>query len=108
MTEATQVSIGQVKKEIDSLVDRVADTHETIIVTSHGKPKAALISMEDYAYLQQATGKNLVQWEGWWEEQKKLTKEILAGREQDSIPVDEMWEAARAELESRDADRNRD
>ena len=47
-----QVSIGQVKRDISTLVNRVAYGGERIVLTSRGKPKAALVSMEDYQKLQ--------------------------------------------------------
>jgi len=40
MTE-TNISIGQVKRDISELVNRVAYGKERIILTSRGKPKAA-------------------------------------------------------------------
>ena len=43
----SMVSIGQVKREISELVNRVAFGGERIILTSRGKPKAALVSIED-------------------------------------------------------------
>ena len=38
----THVSIGQVKRDISELVNRVSYAGERIILTSRGKPKAAL------------------------------------------------------------------
>ena len=47
----TQVSIGQIKRDISELVNRVAFAGERIILTSRGKPKAALVSMQDFELL---------------------------------------------------------
>ena len=47
----TQVSIGQVKRDISELVNRVSYAGERIILTSRGKPKAVLINIEDYERL---------------------------------------------------------
>jgi prevent-host-death family protein len=47
------VSIGQVKRDISKLVNRVAFGGERIILTSRGQPKAALISIEDLQVLEQ-------------------------------------------------------
>ncbi len=52
MTSAT-VSIDQVKRDISQLVNRVAFGGERIILTSRGKPKAALVSIEDLRVLEQ-------------------------------------------------------
>ncbi|MBK6325563.1 MAG: type II toxin-antitoxin system Phd/YefM family antitoxin [Chloroflexi bacterium] len=46
MSEA-QISIGQVKRDFE-LVNRVAFGGERIVLTSRGKPKAVLVSLEDY------------------------------------------------------------
>jgi prevent-host-death family protein len=46
-----QISIGQVKRDISVLVHRVAYAGERIVLTSRGKPKAALVSMYDYEHL---------------------------------------------------------
>ena len=47
----TQVSIDQVKRDISELVNRVTYAGERIILTFRGKPKAVLISMDDYERL---------------------------------------------------------
>jgi hypothetical protein len=48
MAEPVEVNIGQVKEMVE-LVNRVAEGHERIVLTSRGQAKAALVSMEDYA-----------------------------------------------------------
>jgi prevent-host-death family protein len=48
---ALQVSIGQVKRDISELVNKVAYGGERIVLTSRGKPKAVLVSMSDYEQL---------------------------------------------------------
>jgi prevent-host-death family protein len=48
---STRVSIGQVKRDISEMVNRVNYGGERIILTSRGKPKAALINIEDYERL---------------------------------------------------------
>ncbi len=46
------VGIAEVKRRISTLVNRVAFGGERIILTSRGKPKAALISIEDLRKLE--------------------------------------------------------
>ena len=41
------VSIAEVKRSISAIVNRVAFGRERIVLTSRGKPKAALVSIED-------------------------------------------------------------
>lgn len=45
------VSIGQVKRDISELVNRVAYGGGRIVLTSRGRPKAALVGTEDYEQL---------------------------------------------------------
>lgn len=47
------VGIAEVKRSISTLVNRVAFGGDRIILTSHGKPKAALISIEDLHKLEE-------------------------------------------------------
>lgn len=46
-----QVSIGQVKRDISELVNRVAYGGERVVLTSRRKPKAVLVSVSDYEQL---------------------------------------------------------
>jgi prevent-host-death family protein len=48
-----QASIGRVKREISQLVNRVAFDDDRIVLTSRGKPKAVIVSLEDYERIQQ-------------------------------------------------------
>ena len=99
----TRVAIGQVKRDISELVNRVAYGGERIVLTSRGKPKAALVSMADYERLQQEQANyRLAHWQAWVAESAKLTAEILARREGQPLDVDALWQAARADLEARD------
>lgn len=99
----TSVAIGQVKRDISDLINRVAYGGERIILTSRGKPKAALVSVADYEQLQREDlNERLVRWQAWLAESEKLTAEILARREGELLDVDALWQAARADLEARD------
>jgi prevent-host-death family protein len=100
---ANHVSIGQVKWNISELVNRVAFGGERIILTSRGKPKAALISIQDYELLEQLTTETRqTRWAAWQHASQALTSQILARRQGEPIAVDKLWEATRAELEERD------
>jgi len=46
------VGIAQIKRNISTIVNRVAFGRERIILTSRGKPKAALVSIEDLQKLE--------------------------------------------------------
>jgi prevent-host-death family protein len=99
-----RVSIGQVKRDISDLVNRVAYRGERILLTSRGRPKAALVSIEDYERLQQdRMSENLAAWDAWLVESHKLAADILERRDGEPLDVDALWEAARADLDVRDA-----
>lgn len=101
-----RVSIGQVKRDISELVNRVAYRGERIVLTSRGKPKAALVSIEDYERLQgQQKEEALLRWKAWLAESDALNAQILAHRQGRPLDVDALWQAARADLEARDEQR---
>lgn len=100
-----QVSIGQVKRDISELVNRVAFGGERIILTSRGKPKAVLVSVQDYEVLETMTAEmRQSRWTAWQQANETLTRQILTRRHEEPIDVDEFWQATKAELETRDAD----
>ena len=45
---ALQISIGQVKRDLSELINKVAYGGERIVLTSRGKPKAVIVSVADY------------------------------------------------------------
>jgi prevent-host-death family protein len=99
-----QVSIGRVKRDISDLVNRVAYGGERIVLTSRGKPKAAIVSIEDYEHLEQDESKQaLAHWESWLAQSQRLSAEIMARRQDRPLDVDALWTAARLDLEERDA-----
>ncbi len=96
------VPIGEVKRDISELVNRVAYGGERIVLTSRGKPKAVLISIEDYARLQaQGQSDTDRQWEGWLRQAHDLSQRIL--RERGGVPLDveQIEQASKADLEGR-------
>ena len=98
-----RVSIGEVKRDISDLVNRVAYRGERIVLTSRGKPKAALVSIEDYERLKPGqVNDKLAAWQAWLSENDRLTAEILERRTGESLAVDTLWQEARADLEARD------
>jgi prevent-host-death family protein len=99
----THISIGQVKRDISDLVNRVAYRGERIVLTSRGKPKAALVSIEDYQRLErEQVSQRLARWQAWLVECEKLSTDILERRGGKPLDLDALWQAARADLERRD------
>lgn len=102
MREA-RISIGQVKRDISELINRVAYGDERIILTSRGKPKAVLVSIEDYQRLQQDENQTRLKcWDEWVAQNDKLTAAILARRSGKYVDVDAILRENREEIESRD------
>lgn len=108
MVEA-HVSIGQVKRDISELVNRVAYGRERIVLTSRGKPKAVLVSLADYERLQLDSGgergDRLARWEDFLAKSRALSEKILARRGGEPLDVARIWEDTKAEIEERDARR---
>src|SRR5690606_30345595 len=99
----TAVSIGQVKRDISELVNRVAFAGERIVLTSRGKPKAALVSIEDYEKLKQSQDdERIVQWQNWLAASDVLAENILAERNGKPVDMDAAWDAYLTDPESRD------
>jgi prevent-host-death family protein len=102
MKEA-QIGIGQVKRDISELVNRVAFGGERVVLTSRGKPKAVLVSLEDYERIQKADRQSrLTQWHTLQEELAQLHTQIIARRGGEPIDVAAVLQADKAELEARD------
>ncbi|HOT93005.1 MAG TPA: type II toxin-antitoxin system Phd/YefM family antitoxin [Anaerolineae bacterium] len=96
------VPIGQVKRDISELVNRVAYKGERIILTSRDKPKAALVSIEDYQRLtQEREDDKVAQWQTWLTQTNALAETVLARRGGVFIPVDDLLSEDREDLERR-------
>ena len=103
MTEGVRVSIGRVKRDISELVNRVANGGERVVLTSRGKAKAVLISVPEYERLRQRdVSESQASWRAWLAQSDRLAQGILERRQGEPLPVDELWQAARADLEERD------
>ena len=95
-----EVSIGQVKRDISELVNRVAYQGERVILTSRGRPKAVLVSLEDYEKIQQAE-QGLPSRGAWLVEANGLAKRIKERRGNVEIDVDSLMETDRGDLQDR-------
>ncbi len=101
----TRISIGRAKRDFSELVTRVKHGGERILLTSRGRPEAAIVSLQDYELLErEKLAHTLASWEAWVAESDRLAADILARREGRPPDVDSLWQAARAGLEDRDAE----
>ncbi len=48
-----EISISQIKGSLSKYINRAAHTRERIIILSRGKPKAAVVSLEDLERLEE-------------------------------------------------------
>ncbi len=91
----TQISIGQIKRDVSELVNRVDYAGERIIITSHGKPKAVLISIADYERLTQIDHKQS-DIQVWLIQTQKISDKIRK-RRGEMIDVDALLNESRPE-----------
>ena len=95
-----EVSIGQVKRDISELVNRVAYQGERIILTSRGRPKAVLVSLADYEKIQQAE-QGLPSRNAWLVDAQALATRIKERLGNAEIDVDALMDADRSDLQDR-------
>ena len=97
-----RISIGQVKRDISELVNRVAYGGERVVLTSRGKPKAVLVSVEDYQRLQAISTPDQERLMAWKKDTQALAHQIMENRQGKYIDVNAIREDDRTELEGRD------
>ncbi len=95
-----QISIGQVKRDISELVNRVAYQGERIVLTSRGRPKAVLVSLKDLEKLQQVEQGQILR-TTWLSDAQKIATRIRERRGGQDIDVDTLYNASRQDLEER-------
>jgi prevent-host-death family protein len=99
----TRASIGQVKRDISELVNRVAYGKERVVLTSRGKPKAVIVSMDDYERLRDLQRQRQeADWQEWEKQRNELNARILADNGGNPIDADAIMREVKADLEARD------
>jgi len=76
------ISVGEFKSALSAFLNRAAFGRERVIVSSHGKPKAALISIEDLQLLEDL------------EDAQAAREALQAYRTGDTVP----WEEVKPQL----------
>ena len=99
----TKIPIGQMKRDISEMINRVAYGNERIILTSRGKPKAALVSMEDYENLQSLQTPGETRLMTWMLATQTLAREIGDKLGGSLVNVESLLDENRSDLEERDA-----
>ena len=104
MDKEAQIAIEQAKRNISDLINRVAYGGERVILTCEGRPKAVLVSLAD---LQQLRGRDREQrrsaWQEWLTKSARINQVILAETRCLHPDIDQLLEAARADLEEKAA-----
>ncbi len=49
-----EVSVSEVRERLAELLGQVEHAHEQVTITRHGKPVAAIVTMEDLAFMESA------------------------------------------------------
>jgi prevent-host-death family protein len=97
------VSIGQMKRDLSELINRVSFGDERVILTSRGKPKAVIVSIQDLERLKQTDRITRIEnWNRWKEEAEAIHREILARRGGRPIDVDAILQSEAEDREERD------
>lgn len=53
MSVEEQMSLAEVKARLSEIVDRVHREHDRVVVTKHGHPEVAIVSLEDLESLEE-------------------------------------------------------
>lgn len=95
------VSIGEVKRDISHLVNRVAYGGERVVLTSRGKPKAVIVSIEDYEHLvQDVAARNQSKQEAWLVESDRLVARIADRLHGAQVDTETILAAEKADQEA--------
>jgi prevent-host-death family protein len=89
-----------VKRDISELINQVAFQGERIVLTSHGRPKAVLISVEDYARLQ-AAERGPERRTDWLASAQALSERIRQRRGNQGIDIDALIATDQDERDAR-------
>ena len=104
MVSEARVSIGQVKRDISELVNRVAYGDERVVLTSRGRPKAVLVSVEDYEKLRQVDAQERTHpVRRWLADLEEIHRDVLARRGGVPIDVDQILRSEEEDREERDS-----
>src|ERR1700761_4693449 len=75
-------SVVEATGALAKLVDEIIEGHAPIIVAREGEPKAALVSMDDYARLKPEiqSAKEKLSWDEWFTLSQEFQDQMLARR----------------------------
>jgi prevent-host-death family protein len=71
------LSTIEAKRKLSRVVNKVAFGHEPVILTSRGRPKAVLLSHEDFLRLTGGKSRNIVRLGGLWKGTPPISERTL-------------------------------
>jgi prevent-host-death family protein len=93
------ITIEQAKREFFALIQRVSADKARVVLTSQGKPVAALVSMADYETLPPAQTPEQVRLKTWMQTTQALSEEIQAKQGGVLVDADAILDENRQDLE---------
>jgi len=94
-----QISIGQFRRDISDVGNQISRSGEHVILTSNGKPMAALVSVGDYERLPRAENQ-AIDIQKWLADSRTLSNKVEK-RQGLPVDVDASLVADRKDLERR-------
>lgn len=78
MAQSEQLSLADVKNRLSEVVDKIERAHGRVVITKHGRPAVALVSIEDLESLEETL--EILSNPGLVGEIKKARAEVAKGR----------------------------
>lgn len=75
--EMERVSIVEAKRDLSRLVNEAAFGHKPVVLTSRGRPKAVLVSHEDFLKLTKGSPPRILRLGGLWKGTTPVSEEEL-------------------------------
>lgn len=102
------VSLDEGPQDLAALVRQVAQEQERIILATHGAPQAVLVSVADYARLQDQDATRPTPdhdaWQTWTQRADALSRQILAERGGRPLDLDALLQADKDDRDARHDD----
>jgi prevent-host-death family protein len=81
-----KISIGELKRDLSGVINQAAYGQHRIIIVSRGKPKAAIVSLEELERLRQAAG-DVEDRNRAWLARADALRQRTARRQEDSVAL---------------------
>jgi prevent-host-death family protein len=94
-----EISVSELKRDLSGVINRAAYGKQRVIIVSRGKPKAAMISIEDLHLLESLNQEGYAgeRWRAWLARADALRERTKAGQETGPIDSVEILRQLREE-----------